>query len=683
MTKDLLLEIGTEEIPAHFMPAALRQLETAATTMFTTARIQCGAVTALGTPRRLTLIVRDVVEHQADKESRNKGPSVKIAFDVDGKPTKAAAGFARGQGIAPEQLQVEDGYVYAVVEEKGGPVVELLPQILTQLISGLTFPKTMHWADMDLRFVRPVRWLISLFGENVIPFSFAGVEAARVTYGHRFLSQGPITVQSADDYLQKLASHFVMVDPGERRDLIRGQIESLAQENGGSATIDEDLLEEVIFLVEYPTALCGEFDPVYLALPPEAVITPMREHQRYFPVFGPDNKLMAKFITVRNGGSEHIDIVRHGNERVLRARLADAKFFYEEDKKVPLAARVEKLKTIVFQEGLGTLYDKSQRLQTLSTAIATQLQASDYATAQRAAQLAKADLVTGMVNEFTELQGVMGREYALLSGESPEVADAIFEHYLPRFAGDTLPTTTAGRIVSIADKADNIAATFSRGLIPTGSQDPYALRRQALGIANMLLESGTHLSLSQLFSEAMELLAVDKATQSSLLPEILEFFRIRLKGVLAEKRIRYDIVDSVMAVGIDDPFDVLMRTKALAVFAEGPDLLQIVQAFTRAANLAKNAGNDELRPELLTVDAEKVLYESLLVAEKVTTSLILARDYNGVLQVLGQLSGPIDSFFKAVMVMAEDPDIRANRLSLLKRILSLAVPLVDLSKIVI
>ena len=369
---------------------------------------------------------------------------------------------------------------------------------------------------------------------------------------------------------------------------------------------------------------------------------------------------------------------------MLRARLADAKFFYEEDKKVPLAARVEKLKTIVFQEGLGTLYDKSQRLQMLSRAIATQLQVTaDNVTAQRAAQLAKADLVTGMVNEFTELQGIMGREYALLSGESPEVAEAIFEHYLPRFAGDALPKTTAGRMVSIADKADNIAATFSRGLIPTGSQDPYALRRQALGIANMLLESGTHLSLSRLFSEAMELLAVDKTKQTSLLTEILEFFRIRLKGVLADKGFKYDIVDSVMAVGIDDPCDVLMRAKALTEFAEGPELLQIVQAFTRAANLAKNAGNDDLRPELLTVDAEKVLYEAVLMAEKGVARLTLARDYNGALQVMGHLSGPIDGFFQAVMVMAEDLAIRANRLTLLKRIVSLAASMIDLGKIVI
>jgi glycyl-tRNA synthetase beta chain len=686
MTKHVLLEIGTEEIPAHFMPAALRQLEAAATALFADQRIQCGAVRALGTPRRMSLIVHDVVDSQADKQSKNKGPSVKIAFDANGQPTKAAAGFARGQGITAEQLLVEDGYVYAVVEEKGGPVAELLPKLLTDLINGLNFPKTMRWAAMDIRFVRPVRWLVALFGDAVIPFSFAGVATDRFSYGHRFLSQGLIAIESADDYLAKMAAHFVMVDPEERRSVIRHQIEALAAENGGTAAIDEVLLEEVIFLVEYPTALCGEFDPSYLALPPEAVITPMREHQRYFPVLGAEGKLLAKFITIRNGGKDHLETVRHGNERVLRARLADAQFFYEEDKKVPLAERVDKLKTIVFQEGLGTLYDKSVRLQNLSEKIAAGLAVSasaDITAVRRAAYLAKADLVTGMVNEFTELQGVMGREYALLSGESAEVAEAVFEHYLPRFAGDTLPKTTAGRLVSIADKADNITATFSRGLIPTGSQDPYALRRQALGIANILLESGLHLSLSRLFSESMELLAVDTTKRAILLNDIIEFFRIRLKGVLADKGVRYDIVDSVMAVSIDDICDVLARADALSDFAAGSELLRIVQAFTRAANLAKNAGPEEIQPALLAVDAEKALHAALSQAQSQLDALLPQRNYLAILRVMSQLVEPIDVFFSSVMVMAEDPAVRANRLALLKKVVAITAPLADFSKIVV
>lgn len=683
MTNHLLLEIGTEEIPAHFMPNVLQQLESSATVALTAQRIDFGSVTALGTPRRMTLIIRDVAPVQADKHSNNKGPSVKIAFDAEGKPTKAAAGFARGQGISPEQLVVQDGYVYAVIEEKGGPVADLLPQLLTDLISGLSFPKTMRWAGMDIRFVRPVRWIVALLGSEIIPFNFSGVQANRYTYGHRFLSQGPVEVESADDYLSKLSAHFVMVDPKQRRAVIRQQIETLAAANGGSAAIDEDLLEEVIFLVEYPTALCGEFDPAYLALPPEAVITPMREHQRYFPVLDPNGKLMAKFITIRNGGGEYLDVVRHGNERVLRARLADAKFFYEEDKKIPLQSRLDKLKTIVFQEGLGTLYDKSVRLEQLSETIAAEVNGIDVMTVRQAARLAKADLVTGMVNEFTELQGVMGREYALLAGETSDVAEAIFEHYLPRYAGDTLPQTMPGRVVSIADKVDNITATISRGLMPTGSQDPYALRRQALGIANILLESGLHLSLSKLFRDSMELLGTDSAKREALLSDIIEFFRIRLKGLLADKGIRYDIVDSVMAAGTDDVCDVLMRATAVAKFAQSTELQQVVQAFTRAANLAKNSGAEEIRPELFTTDAERELFDCLSKSELEIGNYLAKRDYNAVLRVMAQLVKPIDSFFNSVMVMAEDPAVRANRLAMLKRLVAFAAPLADLSKLVV
>ena len=427
MTKDILLEIGVEEIPAKFMPAALTQLAELATSKLTEQRIAFEQVRTLGTPRRLTLVVCGVSSQQADKHSENKGPSLKIAFDQAGNPTKAAQGFARGQGIDVSALTVRDGYVYAVVEEQGRLVKELLPELLTDIIACLTFPKNMRWGDLDMRFARPIRWLVALFGSEVIPFTVAEIMAGNITYGHRFLSTGQIAVTSVESYLSQLAANFVIVDPEERRQIIASQVESLAVSQGGSASMDEDLLEEVLYLVEYPTALCGNFDDDYLALPPEAIITPMREHQRYFPVFSKDGKLMAKFITVRNGNAEHIDIVRHGNERVLKARLADARFFYEEDKKVNLADRIEKLKTIVFQEGLGTLYDKTQRVEKLAEKIARTAEYEEdvVAVVNRASQLAKADLVTGMVCEFTELQGIMGREYAKLSGESDAVAEAI------------------------------------------------------------------------------------------------------------------------------------------------------------------------------------------------------------------------------------------------------------------
>ncbi|MDU4959794.1 MAG: glycine--tRNA ligase subunit beta [Sporomusaceae bacterium] len=682
MTKDLLLEIGTEEIPAHFMPGALRQLETAAAELFTAQRIHFGALRVMGTPRRLALLMSAVAGTQADKKSKNKGPALKIAFDAEGRPTKAAAGFARSQGIAPEQLIAEDGYVYALVEEKGGPVAELLPKLLAELIGGMTFPKTMRWADLDVRFVRPVRWLVALFGDAVVPFTFAGVASDRFTYGHRFLSQGPVSIAAVADYLPNLQQHFVMADPEERRSVIRGQIEALAAAAGGKAAIDEDLLEEVTFLVEYPTALCGEFDPAYLALPPEALITPMREHQRYFPLLGKDGKLLAKFITVRNGGSDHLDVVRHGNERVLRARLADAKFFYEEDKKTPLPERVHKLKSIVFQEGLGSLFDKVKRLEALSAQIAVNLNGeTELGVIRRGAYLAKADLTSGMVTEFTELQGVMGREYALLAGESPAVAEVIFEHYLPRFAGDRLPRTTPGRLVSIADKVDNITASFSRGLIPSGSQDPYALRRQALGIVNILLESGLRISLSDLFHASMELFSVEADRRPALLGDILEFFRIRLKGVLADKGFRYDIVDAAMAAGIDDVCELLARTTALSSLP-APELTQLVQAFTRAANLLKHAGDMTVRPELFVETAEQELFQSLVEAETVLARLLPRSGYREAWQSLAGLTAPIDNFFNSVMVMAKDEAVKANRLALLRRLVALTEPLADVGKIV-
>lgn len=420
----------------------------------------------------MAVIVKQVAEKQADKHSENKGPSVKIAFGEDGAPTKAALGFARGQGVDVSALVVKDGYVYAIVHEVGRSVAELLPGLFTDIVNNLSFPKSMRWGDFDMRFVRPIRWIVALFGNQVVPFTLPGVTAGNVTRGHRFLGQAEVQVNSVEDYFARLTENFVMVDQDVRRRVIREQIETLAVSHGGTANIDEDLLEEVVYLVEYPTALCGNFEDKYLSLPPEAIITPMREHQRYFPVTGKDGKLLPMFITVRNGGSEHIDIVRHGNERVLKARLADARFFFEEDQKMPLAERVEKLKTVVFQESLGTIYDKVLRLERLSTAVGKMLDVSqdELDIVNRGAHLSKADLVTGMVYEFTELQGVMGREYALLSGEQPAVAEAIFEHYLPRFAGDKLPQSTSGRLISIADKMDNIVATFSRGLIPTGSQ---------------------------------------------------------------------------------------------------------------------------------------------------------------------------------------------------------------------
>lgn len=685
MAKDLLLEIGTEEIPAKFMPGALRELESLTQSKLEAARIPFGQVRAVGTPRRLAVLVQGVAEQQADKCSENKGPSVKIAFGAGGEPTKAALGFARGQGVAVNELVVRDDYVYAIINEQGKPVAELLPELLPEIITGLNFPKNMRWGSLDLRFVRPIRWLVALYGDAVVNFTVADVAAGNLTRGHRFLGAKEIQLQSAADYVDSLAANYVMVDPDQRRQVIREQIEQLATAHGGVASIDEDLLEEVVYLVEYPTALCGGFDDAYLELPAAAVITPMREHQRYFPVTTVDGQLLPLFITVRNGGSEYLDIVQHGNERVLKARLADARFFFEEDKKTALTAKVEKLKTIVFQEGLGTLYDKTLRLQRLAQTVAQAagVKANAAANLDRAAYLAKADLVTAMVTEFTELQGVMGQEYAKLDGEDQVVAHAIFEHYLPRFAGDALPQSVTGAVLSIADKLDNIVATFSRGLIPTGSQDPYALRRQALGVCNIIIQSQLHVSLTSVVNAAMELLGItDAGRRQQLVDDILEFFRVRLKGLFAEEHIRYDLIDAVMTAGTDDIYDAWLRASALTAAAGTPAFMLAVQALTRVNNLAKHAAAANVSPELFSDAAEQALFAAYSQANTAIQQAVADRDYEAVLDSIAAITQPIDDFFNAVMVMVEDEAVRSNRLALLKAISALTEDIADLNKVV-
>ena len=599
----LLFEIGTEEIPAKFMPGILAQLQELAAKKMTELRIPFEGVKVYGTPRRMTFIASGVAEAQADSTVEAKGPSAKIAF-VNGEPSKAALGFARGQGVDVKDLVVRDNYVYAVKHLAGAAVKDLLPGLLMDILTSLNFPKNMRWADHDFRFVRPIRWLVALFGEEVVPVEITGVKSGKFSRGHRFLrpsaveagkehesvldaakaffdtaankvkntvasavigATGVVEIPNADAYEKTLYDNFVMVDQDARRELIREQVIALGIAEGGHVEIDEDLLEEVNYLVEWPTALCGKFEDKFLALPKECIITPMRDHQRYFPVMAEDGSLLNKFITVRNGGNDHLEVVAHGNERVLRARLSDAEFFFNEDRKQSLADRLEKLKTVSFQEGLGNMNDKSNRLVQAANMLAIAINAKvDKAQLERTALLCKCDLVTGMVVEFTELQGVMGREYAKLDGEAPAVAQGIFEHYLPRFAGDELPKSDIGRIVGIADKLDNICATFSRGLAPTGSQDPYALRRQALGIINILLDANYHISLYKVIAGALYLLQIAPEQTGKLVPQIAEFMKQRLRNMLIDQGIRYDVVDAVLAEERNDDFaDLYARVVAL------------------------------------------------------------------------------------------------------------------------
>lgn len=685
MSKTLLLEIGTEEVPAHVMPGILSQLKENAAKTFEELRIEYKNIKTLGTPRRSALLVEGLAEQQADLSKENRGPAVNIAFDADGNPTKAAQGFARGQGVKPEELVTKDGYVYAMVHEKGGQTVDLLGDTLKGLVDGLNFPNNMHWADLDYKFIRPLRWLVALYGQDVIDFEVANVKSGRTSRGHRFLSEGDFEIANAEDYVEACHKASIIVDQNERCEMIRQQIAEVAAANGGQAEVNEDLLEEVLYLVEYPTALCGKFDEKYLALPAEAVITPMRDHQRYFPVLK-EGQLLPLFITIRNGGKEHLETVQHGNERVLRARLEDAQFFFDEDRKKTLEQHGEKLKTVVFQDGLGTIYDKALRLEVLAGYIADAIGANeqDKKDAVRAAKLAKADLVTGMVTEFTELQGVMGREYALLDGETKAVAQAIDEHYMPRFAGDSQPASVAGRIVSLADKIDTIVGTFSRGLIPTGSQDPFALRRQALGIVNMLKEAHYHISLSQLVAKAMELLKIaDAGQQAKLQNDVADFMKLRLKNVLADAGIRYDVVDAVF-VTVDDIYGVFLRAQAVNE-AVKQDMEKIIQAFVRTGNIARKAEDVQaaVEADLLAEQVEKDLYKAYEAAASKVEKEIVAQDYAGAIATLSQLAAPIDAFFDGVMVMDKDEKIKNNRLGLLKLVDNLICQVADFSKIVL
>ena len=645
----------------------------------TEARIDFGDVKTLGTPRRLALLIDDVSTTQADVEEEKRGMSSKIAFDADGNPTKAAIGFAKKNKVRPEDLITRDGYVYAVIREQGKPSAEILQTLLPKLICDLNFPNNMRWGDLDFKFIRPLRWLVALFGAEIIPFEVANVTSGRTSRGHRFLSAGDFTIATAGDYVEACAENFVIVDQDKRRDMIVKQINEVAASKGGVAEITDDLLEEVLYLVEYPTALAGVFEEKYLALPAEAVITPMRDHQRYFPVKATDGALMPLFITIRNGGKDYLDIVQHGNERVLKARLEDAQFFFNEDRKKTLAAHRDKLKTVVFQEGLGSVYEKTERLVKLVEKISSMV-GVDALNAIRAAELSKADLVTGMVTEFTELQGVMGREYAKLDGEAVEVCAAIDEHYMPRFAGDGQPKTTAGKVLSLADKIDNIVATFSRGLVPTGSQDPFALRRQALGIVNLLSGARWSLSIRAVVEEAMDLLNITDAKRDKIQRDVADFMRLRIRNVLSNST-RYDVIDAVID-DVDDVFAVTLKAAAVEQFLKTPDATKIIQSFVRVSNLAKKADSTDLNAELFALDAEKVLHGAFAAIKVAADELVAKKDFLGALDVLKKLSTPIDSFFDSVMVMDEDLTIRSNRLALLKSIDNLLAKIADFVKIV-
>ena len=680
MAKDLLFEIGAEEIPAGFMPNILGQLKTLAETKLNDAHLPFESIATYGTPRRLALIVKGLADTSAEISERHKGPSASIAYDADGNPTKAAIGFSRGKGLDVADLVVEDGYIYAETKTAGVPAKDIVTDMLPQLITGLNFPKSMHWGNLDAKFVRPVRWLVALLDEEVIPVEFATVKSGNVTRGHRFLGADEITIKNAASYVDTLKENFVMVDQDARRELISKQLHDIAASKNASIVWDDDLLEEINYLVEWPTALCGGFEESYLALPDAAIITPMKDHQRYFPLVNQDGKLLPMFLTVRNGSDHSIEVVQAGNERVLRARLDDAKFFFNEDRKKPLIDRQDGLTKIVFQEGLGNLADKTERLLTLGRVFSEECELHEDARVvlERATELAKTDLTTGMVTEFTELQGVMGKEYALLDGESPEVAEAIFEQYLPRFAGDVLPQTEAGKVLSIIDKIDNIVATFSRGLIPTGSQDPYALRRQTIGILNILFGSEWNISLRPIIVESMNLLNVPTDKQEELLGQVEEFITLRLKNIFLDREVPHHVIDLLLSNNELSVADAEGLVKALLANRIDENV-ELVQAFTRMYNLVKDVTYTGVDESLLKEDAERALYEAAMKASEASIDAWDNNDYDAVVAVPATLVPTINTFFEDVMVMDKDEAIKANRLQLVRLAYSVMAIIGDIS----
>lgn len=676
MAKDLLFEIGLEEMPARFIRAAMEQLKDRTVKWLEDSVIAHGAVETYATPRRLAVLVKEVAEKQEDVHEEVKGPSRKIALGENGEWSKAALGFARSQGADPEQFMFREvagtEYVYVSKSRTGVATASIVAEGLLGILQAMNFPKNMRWGSHDFKFVRPIRWIVALFGKDVIDLEVAGVKSGKITRGHRFLGTETV-IEEPSVYVETLRSQHVIADVNERQALIQNQINALAREKGWHIAVKDDLLEEVLFLVETPTVLFGTFEESFLNIPQEVLITSMREHQRYFPVLNEQGNLLPYFVTVRNGNNASLDVIARGNEKVLRARLSDAKFFYEEDQKLAIKDALSRLESIVFHEELGTIGDKVRRIRH-NTEKLSALLGTDTGTAEaaaRTAEICKFDLVTQMVYEFPELQGVMGEDYARKAGEPEAVARGIFEHYQPRFADDAVPVSSVGSIVSIADKIDTIAGCFSIGIIPTGSQDPYGLRRQAAGIVQIILEHKLTVSLTDIFKMALETHQQFRGLKrggEEILKDLMEFFGLRVRKTLSDS-LRYDVVDAVIAAGYDDVVSVVARGNALmnAVTAQ-EDFKLTVESFGRVSNLAAKATGEKVRSDLLAEPAEKELYDTWHSVSGSYRETLGGRDAAGALSLISGLKQAITVFFDAVMVMAEDELIRTNRLALLAAI---------------
>ncbi len=686
--RDLLFEIGTEELPPKALCTLVDALGRGIVEGLERVQLTHGSCRHYATPRRLAVLIKDVASEQPDQQSERRGPALRAAFDETGIPTKAAKGFARSCGVDVADLETrktEKGAWLVHVERRTGEAVtNLLPAIIEAAIDGLPVPKRMRWGAGTSEFLRPVRWVMLLYGDEVIPGRFFDLTTGNVTFGHRFHHPAPIMIRQPEEYANALRNvGFVVADFEIRREMIRKQAEALATEIDGRAVIPTELLDEVTALVEWPVALRGDFEQRFLKVPHEALITTMQDNQKYFPVVDRQGRLLPHFVTIANIASREPDQVRAGNERVIRPRFSDAEFFWQQDQKQPLAARREALKHMIFQHQLGTLHDKSLRVAQLATLVAPLVGAS-VALVQRAAELAKCDLVTDMVQEFPELQGTMGRYYALHDGEPEEVAAALEEQYLPRFAGDHLPRTPVGRVLALAERLDTLVGIFAIGQAPTGTRDPFALRRSALGVIRLQVEGHQDVDLLELLHHAAQGYVDTAIDAMGAVTPVFEFIQERLRGYYHEQGFRPDVFEAVLACRPTRLMDFDRRLRAVVAFSALPEAASLAAANKRIHNILRKADEQNLpalREDLLVEPAEQRLFREIAGLTSTAEQLMRAGDYELALQQLAALRGPVDHFFDDVMVMADEPTVRANRLALLSRLAGLFSGAADLSRL--
>lgn len=670
MSKDFLLEIGLEEMPAKYITASVKQLQERVEKWLAENDLEYKTTEVYSSPRRLSVIVKDLAEKQADRVEESKGPAKKIAKDAEGNWSKAAQGFARGQGVDPDTLEFREingvEYIYLEKEVKGAATVDLLPE-MRQIVTSMTFPVSMHWAAYDLKYIRPIKWLIALFGDQVIPFEITNVTTGNETRGHRFLG-GSVAISNPAEYEEALLSQFVVADAAKRKAAIVSQIEEIEAVENWKIPVDADLLEEVNNLVEYPTVLHATFDEAYLELPEEVLITTMKEHQRYFPVVDEAGKLRPYFITVRNGNHEHLETVAKGNEKVLRARLSDADFFYQEDLKITIDEAVAKLNNIVFHEKLGTLTEKMVRVKKVALIIAEQLNMTEAQKGKiaRAADIYKFDLVTNLVGEFPELQGIMGEKYALLQGEDAEVATAIREHYMPTSADGELPQSDIGALLAVADKLETLTGFFCVNIVPTGSADPFSLRRSALGIMRIIQAKNWDIRLLSVLADTVE---IERAEGLNTIPseEVFEqvelFLQNRLRAILSDQQIRHDIIDAVVSAGSNVVPELIERAELLNKNRDAEWFRPTMEALARVVNISKKhqGGDITIDPGLFENESEQQLFDAVQKLKQDYPTLIIVDR----LRAFAALRTAIDAYFENTLVMSDDEVVRNNRLALL------------------